>query len=183
MAFNIQEIRSQLQLDGARPALFQVRLTNPINSTADIKVPFMVKAASLPDWNMGVVEVGYFGRKIKVAGDRTFSEWNITVINDEDFQIRNALEQWNNSLNLLQGNYRGLASASPTLYKSTAQVIQYGKTMEPIREYTFNGVWPSNIAPIRVDWDAQNQIEEFDVTLQYDWYNVTSTITGDAGGQ
>lgn len=182
MAFNVNEIRSQLTLGGARNTLFQVQIQNPANSVADIKVPFMVRAAQIPSSDLGTIEVPYFGRKIKLAGDRTFGEWTVTVINDEDFLIRNAMEQWSNQINSLRGNLRTFGASSPSLYKTNAQVTQFSKTGVPIRIYTFNGIYPSNIAPIDLDWNATDQIEEFTITFQYDWWEVSGGVTGNSGG-
>ncbi len=181
MAFNVNEIRSQLTLGGARNTLFQVQIQNPANSVADIKVPFMVRAAQIPASDLGVIEVPYFGRKIKLAGDRTFGDWTVTVINDEDFLIRNAMEQWSNQINSLRGNLRTFGAASPSLYKANATVTQFSKTGVPIRVYTFNGIFPQSIAPIDLDWNAVDAIEEFTVTFQYDWWEV-SGATGNGGG-
>lgn len=178
MAFNIQEIRSQLVLGGARASLFQVQIANPANGAGDIKVPFMVKAAQLPASTLGMIEVPYFGRKIKIAGDRTFAEWTVTVINDEDFLIRNAMEQWMNSINSHAGNIREFGSASPLLYKSNAQITQFSKTGVPIREYTFNGMFPTEVSTIEMAWETTDAIEEFTVTFQYDFWEVTGGITG-----
>jgi len=178
MAFNIQEIRSQLVLGGARASLFQVQIANPANGAGDIKVPFMVKAAQIPASSLGQIEVPYFGRKIKIAGDRTFAEWTVTVINDEDFLIRNAMEQWMNSINSHAGNIREFGSASPLLYKSNAQITQFSKTGVPIREYTFNGMFPTEVSTIEMAWETTDAIEEFTVTFQYDFWEVTGGITG-----
>lgn len=182
MAFNVNEIRSQLTLGGARQSLFQVQIQNPANSVADIKVPFMVRTAQIPSSDLGVIEVPYFGRRIKLAGDRVFGDWTVTVINDEDFLIRNAMEEWSNKINSLQGNLRQFGAASPLLYKTNAQVTQFSKTGVPIRTYTFNGIFPSSVAPIELDWNATDQIEEFTVTFQYDYWEVSGGITGNAGG-
>jgi hypothetical protein len=116
MAFNINDLRSQLVLGGAKPSLFQVQITNPVNGIADIKVPFMVKAATLPPSTLGTIEVPYFGRKIKLAGDRTFDTWAVTVINDEDFAVRNAMETWMSSINTHQGNITTFGSATPDFF-------------------------------------------------------------------
>jgi len=182
MAFNINEIRSQLSLGGARPTLFQVNISNPANAAADLKTPFLVRASQVPASTLGFIEVPYFGRKVKIAGDRTFAEWNVTVINDEDFLIRNSMEEWMNTINSHLGNVRGFGSASDLSYKSTAQVIQYSKTGVPIREYSFNGIFPTNITEMDVDWNATDVIQEFNVTFQYDWWEVTGGSTGNAGG-
>ena len=180
MAFNIQEIRSQLVLGGARASLFQVQISNPANGAGDIKVPFMVKAAQIPASTTGVIEVPYFGRKIKVAGDRTFAEWTVTIINDEDFLIRNAMEQWSNSINSHAGNIREFGSASPLLYKSNAQITQFSKTGVPIREYTFNGMFPTEVSAIDMAWETTDAIEEFTVTFQYDFWEVSGGVTGNS---
>ena len=180
MAFNIQEIRSQLVLGGARASLFQVQIANPANGAGDIKVPFMVKAAAIPASTLGSIEVPYFGRKIKVAGDRTFAEWTVTIINDEDFLIRNAMEQWSNSINSHAGNIREFGSASPLLYKSNAQITQFSKTGVPIREYTFNGMFPTEVSAIEMAWETTDAIEEFTVNFQYDFWEVSGGVTGNS---
>lgn len=182
MAFNINEIKSQMLFDGARPALFQVTIQNPANSVADIKVPFMCEATAIPQAELGTVQVPYFGRMIKLAGDRTYADWNVTIINDEDFLIRNAMEEWSNKINTFQGNIRAFGSASPLLYKSQAQVVQYSKTGVPIRTYQFNGIYPTIVSDIPLSWASQNEIERFQVTFAVDYWEVSGGITGNAGG-
>ena len=183
MAFNVNDIRSQLTLGGARNSLFQVQIQNPVNGVADIKVPFLVRAAQIPASTLGTIEVPYFGRKIRLAGDRTFADWTVSVINDEDFLIRNAMEQWSNQIQSLQTNIRGGGSASPQVYKAQATVTQFSKTGVPIRTYTFNDIYPTNIAAIELDWNATDVIEEFQVTFQYDWWEVSGGSTGNGGGR
>ena len=182
MAFNIEEIRSQLTLGGARPSLFQVTITNPVNSAADIKVPFLVRASSVPASNLGTVQVPYFGRTIKLAGTRTYSAWGVTVINDEDFLIRNAMEQWSHAINSARGNLRALGSASPLLYKATAEVTQFSKTGIPVRTYRLNGIFPTAVEGMALDWSQGDQIQEFNVSFEYDYWEVSGGVTGNAGG-
>tara|TARA_Y100001973_G_C5079992_1_gene271981 strand:+ start:112 stop:648 length:537 start_codon:yes stop_codon:yes gene_type:complete len=174
MAFNVNEFKSQLVGGGARPNLFQVQITNPITGSADFKVPFMVKAASLPPSSTGSFEVPYMGRKIKYGGDRVFQEWQVTVINDEDFLIRNAMEAWSDSINAHVRNTRAL----PSTYKSDAQITQYGKDETPIRRYQFQGLFPTEISPIEMSWETNDAIEEFTVTFQYDLWTVDGGNTG-----
>jgi hypothetical protein len=181
MPFSINEIKSQLALGGARSSLFQVTITNPVNAISDLKLPFLCRAAEIPESALGVVQVPYFGRKINVAGNRTFSPWRVTIINDEDFLIRNAMEQWTNGINSLQGNLNTLG-ASPNLYKSQAIVVHYAKTGLPIRTYQFNGIFPVSVSAIDLDWSNTDSIEEFNVTFEYDNYEVLPGITGNAGG-
>lgn len=174
MAFNINEFKSQLVGGGARPSLFEVRITNPIAPIADFKVPFMIKAAGLPASNLGSFTVPYFGRQVKYAGDRTFEDWTVTVINDEDFAVRNALEAWSNAINSHVSNTRAL----PQDYKSDAQIIQYGKDGTALRQYTFQGLYPLTIDAIEMNWETQDTIEEFGVTFQYDLWVVDGGVTG-----
>ena len=182
MAFSINDMRAQLPLGGARPALFQVTITNPVAPIADLKVPFLTVRAEIPASTLGNIAIPYFGRKIYIAGDRTFQPWTVQIINDEDFLIRNAMEQWNNSINAYEGNISQLGSGAPALYKSQATVTQFGKAGEVLRIYQFNGIFPVEVSNIGLDWNAQDQIEEFNVTFLYDNFEVVGGITGNAGG-
>lgn len=183
MAFSINEISAQLTGGGARPSKFQVQLINPGNGAGDVKFPFMCQAASFPNFTVGQIQVPYFGRKIKVAGDRVWGEWTTTIQNDEDFLIRNAMEEWGNKVNSFEGNLRTFGSSSPLDYKSQALVYQYSQTGTILRVGQFNGLWPMEIGPIELSWDATDQIETFQVTFCYDWFNVSGGSTGNAGGQ
>ena len=182
MAFNINEFAGALSQGGARPSLFQVSITNPINGVADVQVPFLCKAAQIPASTLSAIDVPYFGRQLKVAGTRTFAEWSPTIINDENFAIRNAMEQWTNAINSFQGNINTAGGSSPSLYKANAQVTQFGKDGEVLRVYDFVGLFPTEVAAIDLGWENGDAIEEYTVTFVYDYWQVTGGNTGNAGG-
>ncbi|AGS81071.1 tail tube protein [Caulobacter phage Cr30] len=163
--FNINELRANLSLDGARPSQFIVEIQNPFNSSATLKTPFLVEATSIPGRNLGRASAFYFGREIKFGGDSTYDDWGVQIINDEDFILRNAMEEWASSINSPEGNIR----REPGLtYKSSAIVSQLSKTGDIIRRYRFQGIFPVNISDIALAWSAQNQIERFSVTFSVD---------------
>ena len=168
MAFNINEFKSQLTGGGARSNLFQVQILNPVDPSADFKAPFMIKTAALPASTVGSFTVPYFGRQVKYAGDRTFADWQITVINDEDFLIRNAMEAWMNAINSHDSNTRAL----PQDYKSNALITQYSKNGDPLRTYVFEGLYPTTVDQIAMDWSTNDGIQEFGVTFAYDLWKV-----------
>ena len=118
MAFNVAEFRANMVGDGARPNLFAVSLTFPslVNGAvvAGQKTTFMAKAAQLPGSTIGSVTVPYFGRELKFAGNRTFADWTISIINDEDFLIRNAIEEWMNAINSHASNVRNQGAINPS---------------------------------------------------------------------
>lgn len=180
MARSIDNIKSQLELGGARPSLFEVTLQPPTIGEALTMIPkltFMCRAASLPPSNHGTINIPYQGRAIKIAGNRTFPEWQLTIMNDEDFRVRNAFESWSAAINAHRENIRSLgATAAPASYKGSAEVLQLGKEGDIIRAYSFEGVWPSEVAAIALDWGTLDAIEEFTVTLQYDIWVPASTI-------
>lgn len=182
MAFNINELRANLRQGGARNTLFRVTINNPVVGTADLKIPFLVQAASLPAWNLGVIQVPYMGRVIHVPGDRTFEPWSVEVINDETFDIRDALETWNNKIQTLEGNLRDLPSSEAQYYTTQATVEQLSKTGDVLRAYEFSNLWPMNIGQIDLAWAAQDQIEVFPTTFVYDSFKVSGGKTGNAGG-
>ena len=168
MAFNINQFKSELVGGGARPTLFQVQITNPVDAGADAKVPFLVRSAGIPSSIVGQIELPYFGRQVKYAGDRTFEDWSVTVINDEDFAIRNTMEAWMNAINSHDSNLRTL----PQDYKSNALVTQFCKDGSPLRTFVFEGLFPVSVEGIALDWDQRDAIEEFGITFQYDMWRV-----------
>jgi T4-like virus tail tube protein gp19 len=181
MAFSVNRFKTEgLFNHGARPTLFAVQLSMPGDSIGgggqqientealqDPRTTFLVKAASLPGLNLDAIDVGYFGRKIKVDGDRTFDPWTVTIMNDEDMQIRRAMESWSNGMNQLEANLR---TVTPASIKADMLVTQYAKGGQAIASYRFIGAFPTVVAPIALDWDRTNQVEEFDVTFAYDYW-------------
>ena len=170
MPFNITDFKGNFPFDGARPNLFEVNI--PV---FDQKLTFTAKTAQLPGSTIGTIEVPYFGRTIKVAGNRTFPEWTVTIINDEDFIVRNQLEEWMARIN---GHESNLAEALYSQYCFDAEVYQYGKQGDIIKSYTFIDMFPADISPIDVSWDANDAIEEYAVTFQYQYWTSPEVFVG-----
>ena len=178
MAFSVNEFRSQMTGDGARPNLFEVSMPFPSFASpanAQTKLTFMCKTAQLPGSTVGVVPVNYFGRELKFVGNRTFADWTISVINDEDFIVRNAFERWMNGINSHNFNVRNPLALAPLGYSVDSEVTQFGKQGNALKKYRFVGVYPTDITPIDVDWGSNDTIEEFSVTLSYQWWDAIDT--------
>jgi hypothetical protein len=178
MAFSVNEFRSQMTGDGARPNLFEVSMPFPgfaSPANAQTKLTFMCKTAQLPGSTVGVVPVNYFGRELKFVGNRTFADWTISVINDEDFIVRNAFERWMNGINSHNFNVRNPLALAPLGYSVDSEVTQFGKQGNTLKKYRFVGVFPTDITPIDVDWGSNDTIEEFSVTLTYQWWDAVDT--------
>lgn len=177
MPFTVNDFRSKLQYGGARQNLFEVSLPFPAVSQGSYteQFSFMCKAASLPPEEVGVIGVPYFGRSIKVPGDRTFPEWQVTVINDEGFELRDAFERWSNAINGHFNNLRDPAARFTADFMVNASVLQYNKVGDVIKEYDMIGVWPSAVTQIDLGWDSNDQIEDFQCTFQYQWWQSRTT--------
>ena len=174
MAFNISDVKAHLPSGGTRPTLFQAQVTNPYGSSAsDQKFFFTCEAASLPGMTIGSYEIPYFGRKVKYAGDRSYSDWTVTVINDDDFLVRKAFEDWIDAINDTETNLMS-PQAMNSLYKqSQANVIQYGRDGNVVKTYNFEGIWPLGIGDITLQWSSANQYENFSVTFKYDQFTAS----------
>ena len=172
--FNVNDFKSRLIGEGARNTLFDVNISWSGGSLPDLH--FLCKAASLPASTIGMIEVPYFGRKIKVAGDRTFPDWTTTIINLEDFAIRESLVGWMSGINSHVGNIRDDAGA----YKdAVATITQYDKEGTVRKTYTMVNIWPAEVAAIDVDWNNTDTIEDFTVTWHYDWWTSDSPSVTD----
>lgn len=175
MPFSITDFAARLASGGARPTLFEVNIFNPIVRDADNQVPLFVRSAQIPESVVGTIEVPYFGRRVKVPGDRQFAEWTVQVINDENFSVRDRLERWSAAIAGHQTNLR--ATDDIQTLKSSALVTQFSKAGEKLRTYEFVGLFPTMIGPIDLDWENNDTIEVFQVTFQYDFWTVKSGST------
>ena len=185
MSFDLNQfIQNGLIYGGARPSKFDVEMVVPTllggQTAAAQKLQFTCKAASIPAFTIGEVLIPYFGRKIKSAGDRTWTDWEITVMLDEDYLTRNLFEAWSNMINSLESNQMDGDGGNTVLpgesYKTSWQVNHYAKDETLIAAYTFIGCWPRVVGPIALDWDGTDRISQFNVTLAYDYLEPLNSV-------
>ena len=195
---SITNFRDRLVGGGARPNMFEVNITLPeqIAPVGDISqdMRFLVKAAEIPAANIGNIPVPFRGRVLPVAGDRTFDPWTVTVINDAQFNIRDAMEQWSNLINDLQFD---VGDINPADYQTKAEVFQLsrqsqgsggqsagkgGEIIQTLRTYNFEGIYPNAVSSIPLDYGATDQIEEFQVTFNYLFWTVDGGLPRPAQG-
>ena len=132
---------------------------------------FVCRAAQLPASTIGVVEVPFRGRMLKIAGDRTFEPWTITVMNDQDYRLRSAFEIWIGMIQETDHNFTTLgveaSTSSYAVYKTMkVKQLQRGGTNQKIVEYKFKNAYPSAISAIDLDWGSNDAIQEFTVEFQ-----------------
>ena len=168
---------------GTRSNLFEVELAFPtavgIDAVTLDKTRFLVKSAALPASNITPLEVAFRGRTLKLAGDRTFETWTITVINDVDFSIRSSFEKWANYINRLSDS---TGSTDPATYQADAFVHQLNRDGTILRSYHFYDIFPTNISTINLSYDTE-AIEEFTVEMQIHWWEAIKGTSPAAGGE
>ena len=183
---SISQFKGALIGGGARPNLFEVELTTlPAGiSWNSENFRFMAKAAALPAQNIAQIDIPFRGRIFKVAGDRTIDTWTVTIINDESFELRNAMEQWTEVIAKLDNN---LGATDPSAYMTNAKVFQLGRGSSKsskdstgsanavLKEYEFVDIFPTTVSEIALSYDTGDTIEEFDVEFQVQSLNLTGT--------
>ena len=189
----IDDFKANVASDFARPNLFQVDLAFPsgiINNASLVNLgKFTVRAANLPSSQIGVIEVPFRGRVLKIAGDRTFEPWTITVQNDSNFALRNAFELWASSIQAYNENFTSAAGLGDqddsTGYFADMSVhqlardIKDGEKPKVLKSYKFYNVFPSNIAAIDLDYGNNDAIEEFTVELQTQYWTPLTPTSND----
>ena len=184
----IDDFKANVASDFARPNLFQVDLAFPsgiINNASLVNLgKFTVRAANLPSSQIGVIEVPFRGRVLKIAGDRTFEPWTITIQNDSGFALRNAFELWTSAIQAYNENFTsaaGLGDADDSSgyfadmsVHQLARDIKDGEKPKVLKSYKFYNVFPSNIAAIDLDYGNNDAIEEFTVELQTQYWTPLS---------
>ena len=193
----LTNFKSRLATGGARPNLFEVNITTSNensywNETAQEDFQFLCKATSMPTQTIGSVDVPFRGRILKVAGDRTFEPWSVTVINDESFNIRKSFEKWSQAINNLA---TGVGEVNPGSYMGRGQIRQLSRSatvagatggtatfdsgdQKVVHEYQVEDIWPSEIGSIDLSYESSDAIEEFTVTFQVQYIN-SSTFNDD----
>ena len=182
---SIVDFRSRLKGGGARSNLFEVQMAfrdfaKPVNEALN-DIPFLVKAAEIPASNIGNIPVPFRGRVLPIAGDRTFDPWTVTIINDTNFRLRDVMERWSDGINDIQ---TAQGTTNPEEYQTQAKVLQLSRGIDTngkvrsnsnipiLREYDFIGIYPNVVSSIPLDHGATDQIEEFQVTFNYLYYEV-----------
>ena len=185
MAFKVTDFKSNLKGGGARPSLFYADLDAAFTKLGipfPNKSQFLIKGTTIPASTLGTYEVFFHGKSVKVAGDRTFDTWDTTIINDEDFGIRHAIENWmelisNHKLNTRDTSITSKLEGENADYKQTLSVTQFGKSGKGLRKYDFLGAFPTALSTINLDWGTAD-IEEYTCTWTYDRWRATDSTTG-----
>ena len=179
---NIADFKAQMIGGGARPNQFYVQLTFPsyvgLGVVAGQQAQFLCRSAQLPASTIEPITTLYRGRPVQFAGERTFQPWTVSIYNDTSFNIRNALEVWQNGI---QNYNTTLGKTNPRAYQVDLSVFQLDRSGAIIKSYKFVDAMPVNIGPIQLDFDQQNQIEQFDVEFTYNYFT-SNTTSGAAAG-
>ena len=170
---NINRFKSKVSQGFARPNLFEVVMAFPdaLNVESDLRknCQFLVRAAQIPSFQLGIIEVPYRGRTLKIAGDRTFEPWTVTVMNPNDFKLRNAFEDWVDYIQAPEANFQtgdGLDYYKDLRVHQLSRDERKGKSAARIRSYKFENCFPSNVSSIDLDYGNNDAIEEFTVEFQ-----------------
>ena len=180
----ITGFKSKLAGGGTRPNLFGVEIAFPnetaIDNDTNEKSRFLIKAAALPASNITPIDVNFRGRILKIAGDRTFDTWTVTVLNDVDFSIRSAFEKWMNLINKMEDN---TGEQDPAIYQPDAYVHQLDRDGSTLRTYKFHDVFPTQVSQIDLSYETTDAIEEFTVEFQVQWWEALKGVGANAGGE
>ena len=169
----VDDFKSKLVGGGARSNMFKVTCNFPSYAQGDVELSsFMIKGAQFPSSVVAPVPVLFRGRQLQVAGDRTFEPLTLTVINDTGFEVRNSFERWMNGINE-HNNNSGLSN--PTDYQADMLIEQLNKQGEVTKTYDVRGVFPTNLSTIELSYDNENQIEEFTVEMQVQYWESNTT--------
>lgn len=179
---NIADFKAQMIGGGARPNQFFVQLTFPsyvgLGVVAGQQAQFLCRTAQLPASTIEQITTLYRGRPVQFAGERTFAPWSVSIYNDTTFNIRNALESWQNGI---QNYNTTLGRVNPSEYQVDLNVHQLDRSGAIIKSYRFVDAMPVNIGPIQLDYDQQNQIEQYDVEFTYNFFTSNTTTGGGIG--
>ena len=174
----LSNFKSALQYGGARPSLFdiEVTLSSPTLLTGVGGVNNIVShcnVSAIPPLTVTPIEKQYFGRTVKIPGDIVYGDLSTTILNTEDYSVRNAIETWMDHINSHVDNVTSDNFADAD-FRSTIELTQYGKDGSALQTYKFFDAWPMTLAEIALSYDTASDLEQFDVTWAYNYYSHTS---------
>jgi len=177
--FNVERFKSALTNGGVRPNQFAVQLSYPTyvtgQSIAVARSPFLVSVAELPGQTVNPAIVQYRGREVKFVGDRVFAPWTITVLNDSEMSIRNAVEQW---MGGMEDNVTKIGKLQPAQYQRDLDIFQLDRNGNILKSYKLMGAFPVDLSPVGLDFGANDQISTFTCTFQYQTFTTASNPLG-----
>jgi|TARA_Y100000385_G_scaffold227564_1_gene238528 hypothetical protein len=169
----IDDFKSKLRGGGARPNLFKATVNFPAYAGGDVELTsFLCQTAQLPASTIATVPVPFRGRTLQMAGDRTFEPWNVQVINDTDFKVRNSLERWMNGMN---GHSANTGITNPVDYQADLIVEQLDRDGSTLKTYNFRGCFPTSVGAIELAYATNDTIETFDVSFQIQYWESDTT--------
>jgi hypothetical protein len=169
----VDDFKSKLRGGGARANHFQCTVNFPAFAGGDAELTaFLCKAAQLPGSTITSFPVNFRGREVKIAGERTFEDWTITILNDTDFAVRDSMERWMNGIN---GHSVNTGFTNPVDYQSDLFVEQLDRDGSTLKRYDIRGAFPTTIGPIELSYDTVGEVETFDVTFSYQYWESNTT--------
>lgn len=174
---DIDSFVAKFQGGGARSNLYLISIAFPAlvpNPPDPEKTAFMCRAASLPESTLGVAIAPFMGRSIKFAGDRDEQEdWETTILNDTDFDIRRSLETWQS---LIKGHESNIGLQEAAQYYGSIKVEQLNSSGNVIYTYNLNSVFPVSIGAVELAYDNNNTIQEFSTTFSLNYFTSDGAI-------
>ena len=171
--FNVSKFKGALTGGGARPSLFEFSVTG-LPTNIDIgNITYFCQVSALPPLTVTPIEKTYFGRTVKIPGDIVYGDLSTTILNTEDYSVRNAIETWMDHINSHVDNVTSDNFADAD-FRSTIELSQYGKEGSVVQTYQFFDAWPMTLAEIALSYDTASDLEQFDVTWAYNYYSHTS---------
>lgn len=146
--------------------VFQGENGAPTNELQGIDI--RAKGAQLPTSEIGIMEIPYKGRKVRIPAERSFTEWTVTVMETNDMRIRKALEKWISVMDAedeIKRNTAALCTIDVILLK--------GDNQTPSITYKLFGAFPSSLASVDLSFDEQTAPLEYSVTFQYGYHKVS----------
>jgi len=158
---------------GTRPNRFRITGSIPGlgNAQAFHETGIYCLASTMPESTVGIIPIPFRGRIYKFPGDRQYSEWSATLLDDTGNNATWQLwHEWSQRFNSHEDNIAfDRTHISEFCADLTIEQLDH-QSDAVIKSTQLVNAWPVVVGPIAFDMGSANTLTQFQVTVAYSHY-------------
>lgn len=163
---------------GTRSNRFLIEGNIPFSSGGKFG-PFHVRSTIMPQVMSTTLSYDFFGRKFHYPGEKQYSTWVFTVLDDTgEYDLWKSFQRWQNTINNNNTNVSNVLTSTST-YKADNWYIKHLDLNEStiLKSFRLHGCWPAQVGQISLNMGQPNTFSTFQVMIVFDMMEISGAGT------